>query len=179
MTRVKRATTTIDASRSVTIAELVPEEWRAFMRSGEYMRTRAFIHSDGAEARVDLAARFEFVDERSLAIEVKLPANGLSASNPTASSPQRPLTKRERAVVALIAAGQETREIAETLNVSRETVRSHVRNSMSKHGAHTRAQLVASVMSSDRPLQLTHAGDRVRDKSPAWGIAQDSAKADS
>jgi DNA-binding NarL/FixJ family response regulator len=179
MTSVKRATTTIDASPSVTIAELVPEEWRAFMRSGKYMRTSAFIHADGAQARVDLAARFEFVDERSLAIEVKLPPNGPPASTSTARSPGRPLTKRERSVVALIAAGQETREIAETLNVSRETVRSHVRNSMSKHGAHTRAQLVASVMSSDHPLQLTRAGDRVRDKSPAWGIAQDSAEADS
>ena len=56
MTSVKRATTTIDASPSVTIAELVPEEWRAFMRSGKYMRTSAFIHADGAQARVDLAA---------------------------------------------------------------------------------------------------------------------------
>ncbi len=53
-------------------------------------------------------------------------------------------------MVALIALGQETREIAATLSVSPETVRTHVRNSMSKLGVHTRARLVAVIMSGEK-----------------------------
>jgi len=57
------------------------------------------------------------------------------------------LTEREREVVVLIALGLETGGIAEELTISVDTVRTHVRNAMAKLGAHTRAQLVAVVMS--------------------------------
>ena len=44
-------------------------------------------------------------------------------------------------------------EIAKVLNISSETVRTHVRNAMTKLGAHTRAQLVALVLSNERAVQ--------------------------
>jgi DNA-binding NarL/FixJ family response regulator len=47
----------------------------------------------------------------------------------------------------LIARGLETGGIAEELTISVDTVRTHVRNAMAKLDAHTRAQLVAVVMS--------------------------------
>ncbi|WP_372789364.1 LuxR C-terminal-related transcriptional regulator [Paraconexibacter sp.] len=53
------------------------------------------------------------------------------------------LRPREREVLALVAAGQETQEIADRLVLSPETVRSHVRNLLERLGAHTRAQAVA------------------------------------
>ncbi len=68
---------------------------------------------------------------------------------------QLPLTKRERELVTLIALGRETDEIAKELHISQETVRTHVRNAMSKLGAHTRAQLVALVLSNE---QAVHRG---------------------
>jgi DNA-binding NarL/FixJ family response regulator len=52
-------------------------------------------------------------------------------------------------VIALIATGRETKDIAEALYVSPATVRTHVRNAMSKVGAHTRAQLVAAVIAGE------------------------------
>jgi DNA-binding CsgD family transcriptional regulator len=52
--------------------------------------------------------------------------------------------------------GLETNEIAQELHVSPETVRTHVRNAMAKLGAHTRAQLVAIALCTDRTIHLTH-----------------------
>jgi DNA-binding NarL/FixJ family response regulator len=62
--------------------------------------------------------------------------------------PEHPLTERERQVITLIALGRGTRAIASELYISPATVRTHVRNAMSKLGAHTRAQLVAAALCS-------------------------------
>ncbi len=62
---------------------------------------------------------------------------------PSAAAGELTLTHREREVVTLIALGHETAEIGRELHISPETVRTHVRNAMSKLGARTRAQLVA------------------------------------
>jgi DNA-binding NarL/FixJ family response regulator len=64
------------------------------------------------------------------------------------------LTPREREIVTLIALGLETIKIAEQLHISPETVRTHVRNAMSKLGVHTRAELVAVVMSNQSAMDL-------------------------
>jgi DNA-binding NarL/FixJ family response regulator len=133
-----------------TIAQLIPREWQTFIRSGEYAGTRASIQAAGSEVPVDFAARLEFLDERRLAIHVALAED--APQPPTPPPTLIHLTRRERAVIALIAVGRETREIAELLHVSPETVRSHVRNAMSKLGAHTRAQLVALVMSGGHAI---------------------------
>ena len=134
-----------------SIAELIPSAWRSFVASGEYSGSRASIRVDGSEVPADFVARLEFLDEHRLAIHVVL-AEGVSSPDglPTpGSSLVRLLTARERAVIALIASGRETPEIAEALHVSPATVRTHVRNAMAKLGAHTRAQLVAMVVAGE------------------------------
>jgi DNA-binding NarL/FixJ family response regulator len=130
-----------------TVAEIIPSEWRDFLRSGRYARAHASVQADGAEVPVDLAARLEFVDKRRLAIHVTLAENDSELSAASAPSAGRALTDREREVVALIALGRETGGIAEELSIAVDTVRTHVRNAMAKLGAHTRAQLVAIAMS--------------------------------
>ncbi|MCW2991471.1 MAG: response regulator transcription factor [Solirubrobacterales bacterium] len=68
-----------------------------------------------------------------------------------------PLTEREREVVIAIALGATSREIADKLTVSVETVRTHVRNAMGKYGARTRAHLVAMAISDAELLpELPH-----------------------
>jgi NarL family two-component system response regulator LiaR len=66
---------------------------------------------------------------------------------PEASSGMRPvrspLTAREWEVVDLLIQGQSTDEIAETLVLSHETVRSHIKNLMRKLGAKTRGEAIA------------------------------------
>lgn len=53
------------------------------------------------------------------------------------------LTKREREVLTLIAAGGHSHDIASDLFLSSETIKTHAQNAMTKLGAHTRAHAVA------------------------------------
>lgn len=53
-----------------------------------------------------------------------------------------PLSRRERQVMQLVAAGQTTREIADTLYLSPNTVENHRRKAMRKVGAKNTAELV-------------------------------------
>ena len=62
---------------------------------------------------------------------------------PTGAGDRAQLTKREREVITLIAAGGQGGDIAGRLFLSPETVKSHVQNAMGKLGAHTRAHAVA------------------------------------
>ena len=52
------------------------------------------------------------------------------------------LTPREREVLVLIAHGLTNSEIASTLNVSLETIKTHVKRIFTKIGVHDRAQAV-------------------------------------
>ncbi|MGH2985425.1 MAG: LuxR C-terminal-related transcriptional regulator [Solirubrobacterales bacterium] len=60
----------------------------------------------------------------------------------TSTDRARPLTQREREILGLLAEGMSGAEIASQLVLSPETVRTHVRNAMSKLGASTRSQAV-------------------------------------
>ncbi len=55
-----------------------------------------------------------------------------------------PLTAREWEVIDLLKRGQTTDQVADTLVLSPETVRSHVRNIMRKLGVHSRVDAVAA-----------------------------------
>jgi DNA-binding NarL/FixJ family response regulator len=56
-----------------------------------------------------------------------------------------PLTRREREVLVLIAAGQTNREMAERLVVSPETVKTHVRHVLGKLGASRKTEIRARI----------------------------------
>jgi len=68
-----------------------------------------------------------------------------AAAAPAETRPSRspPLSTREREVVAQLAAGQSTEEIAETLFISPVTVRNHVQRILAKLGARSRLEAVA------------------------------------
>jgi PAS domain S-box-containing protein len=140
---------------SVSVAERrqATSEWQAFLRSGEYSGSRDLIRADGSEVPVDFAARLTRIGGLPVAVYVATSRNGAA---PVGASPKTDvaLTNREREVVTLIALGRETDQIAAQLHISPETVRSHVRNAMSKAGAHTRAQLVAITMCSEQMLHM-------------------------
>lgn len=53
------------------------------------------------------------------------------------------LTARQAEVLSLIAHGASTRQIAESLHLSPETVRNHVRNILRRLGVHSRVEAVA------------------------------------
>jgi PAS domain S-box-containing protein len=130
------------------------QEWQAFLRSGEYAGTRTLIAADGSELQVDFAARLVVAGGRRLALYVTMVHGDSTTAVGEGRSAGGALTRRERQVVTLIALGRETPEIADELQISPETVRTHVRNAMSKLGARTRAQLVANVLCSERAVHL-------------------------
>jgi PAS domain S-box-containing protein len=130
-------------------------EWEAFLGSGEYSGTRALVRADRSEVRIDFAARMAVVEDKRLAIYVIARDDPECAPSPALAG-ELPLTNREREVVTLIALGHETGQIAKQLHISPETVRTHIRNAMSRLGAHTRAQLVAIVLCTDQAVHRPH-----------------------
>jgi PAS domain S-box-containing protein len=135
--------------------DLAASEWEAFLRSGEYSGSRTLVRVDGVEVRIDFAARMAVIDGRSLAIYVIARDDPACLPSPVLAG-ELPLTNREREVVTLIALGAETAQIAEELHISPETVRTHIRNAMSRLGAHTRAQLVAIALCTDQAVHGSH-----------------------
>lgn len=127
-------------------------EWHELLRSGQSAGMRALVRADGSEVDIDFAARLASVGERRLAIYVALTRSNGRRPPVRARPHERELSKREREIVTLIALGKETGQIAQELGISPETVRTHVRNAMSKLGAHTRAQLVAIALCTDQVM---------------------------
>ena len=120
-------------------------DWRQLLREGRVSGTRTLVRSDGSEVEVAFAAVVESVAAGRRAIYTLTPTPPEAELEMCSAS----LTAREAQVVRLIAGGLDTSEIAATLLVSPNTVRSHVRNAMSKLGARTRAQLVAQVLAGE------------------------------
>lgn len=68
-------------------------------------------------------------------------------------SPGLDLTARELEVLKLLASGQKTRAIADTLTLSHHTVRNHIRNLLSKLGAHSMLEAVV-IAAKKRMVEL-------------------------
>jgi DNA-binding CsgD family transcriptional regulator len=98
-------------------------------------------------------------------------------------TPGAPLSVREREILGFLASGESGAQIAEALVLSPETVRTHIRNAMSKLGASSRAQAVALAFQRneignqeavDRGLPASHAESG---SSPATATSTGRARA--
>jgi len=134
------------------------EEWLEFLRTGEYSGRRDLLRPDGSEVQIEFAARLAEIGGGRRAIYVAM--DGLEGEPPAIirGAATLGLTEREREIVTLIAMGRDTGDIAAELHISPETVRTHVRNAMGKLDVHTRAQLVAVVLSGGSALHHEHVG---------------------
>ena len=83
-----------------------------------------------------------------------------SESSPRGEGADAPgsLSPRERDVLGLLASGATSEDAATALGLSRETVRTHVRNAIGRLGAHTRTHAVALALDSG---QITLEADLV------------------
>jgi PAS domain S-box-containing protein len=68
--------------------------------------------------------------------------DGGAAEWPPGPDGQRPLSRRQRRVLELLADGKRAREIAETLGLSETTVRNHIRAVLARLGCHSQLQAV-------------------------------------
>jgi PAS domain S-box-containing protein len=147
----------------------IDARWEELVHTGQLYGERVIEHSGGTHLRVTYAAHGVTVGDTWLALIVTLSArlpDGAELIGKTQVESAGPngskLTAREREVVRLVALGSNTRRIADELSLSPDTVRSHVRNAMGKSGAHTRAHLVALVLSDGLALDAQN-GDLTAD----------------
>jgi len=66
--------------------------------------------------------------------------------DPALVGPHRHLTPRELAVLRLISAGAQLRQVAQELGLGEETIRSHLKKAQIKLGVRTRTQAVAEAL---------------------------------
>jgi DNA-binding CsgD family transcriptional regulator len=114
------------------------------------------LRADATTVAVQWAASTEVVTGRRLVLFVALATSRWGARFRRSTSVQgfspQALTVREREVVQLVSLGGAGPEIADELQISHETVRTHVRNAMEKLDARSRAHLVAKALAEGHIL---------------------------
>jgi PAS domain S-box-containing protein len=124
-------------------------EWRAILRRSQFTGAADLTCADGRCVRVEVAGHPEIVTGRQLVLFVVMATSArgrrLTGSSVPASETAR-LTPRELEVIQLVALGLNGREVAQELQIAHDTVRTHVRNAMTKMEARSRAQLVAKTL---------------------------------
>jgi DNA-binding CsgD family transcriptional regulator len=125
------------------------EAWQAALASGRFAGEAELENEDGTVVAVQWDASVEVVTGRRLVLFVALSTSRWGSRfrrTVAADDDAGGLTAREREVVALVAMGATGREIADELHIAHDTVRTHVRNAMTRLGARSRAHLVAKAL---------------------------------
>jgi PAS domain S-box-containing protein len=126
---------------------VTPARWAAALAAGGHYTGEAELRcADGSQVAVQWGADVETVTGRRLVLMVALSTSRWGGrfrrDGPPEGEPT-PLSEREREIVRLVAHGSTGPEIADELQIAHDTVRTHVRNAMTKLGARSRAHLVA------------------------------------
>jgi DNA-binding CsgD family transcriptional regulator len=128
---------------------LTEEEWQELILQDELAGDAAMKLANGEVVLVHWAGHPEVVTGRRLVLFVALTTfrSGRHFRRQV-EQPEKDtdLSDRELEIVRLIALGESGPEIAEQLHITHNTVRTHVRNAMTKTGARSRAHLVAKAM---------------------------------
>ena len=131
------------------------EQWAGFLETGAAEGWYQLYVPDRGPLPVEFSATANVLPGRHLSVFIPpdrtspAEAEGTLAREPAwtpvaaGGGDRLALTEREREVMALVASGLQSGDIAERLFLSPETVKSHVYNVMGKLGAHTRAHAVA------------------------------------
>jgi PAS domain S-box-containing protein len=131
------------------------QEWAEALAVGRFEGETDLICADGSLVGVQWGATAEVVTGRRLVLFVALSTSrwgGRFRRTTLSKRDAGPLSQREREIVRLIALGSTGPEIADELQIAHDTVRTHVRNSMTKLRARSRAHLVANALGSGAAL---------------------------
>jgi PAS domain S-box-containing protein len=130
--------------------------WAAALAEGRFTGETELICADGSFVAVQWGATVENVTGRRLVLFVAL-STSRWGSRFRREPPPEPagtgLSARELEIVRLVALGASGPEIADELLISHNTVRTHVRNAMTKAGARSRAHLVARAIGDGLVLE--------------------------
>jgi len=128
---------------------LTPKQWAEELAAGQFSGEAAALAADGTVIAIQWGAATEQVTGQRLVLFVALSTSRWGARfrrELADDAVAEPLSPREREVVRLVASGASGPEIADELNIAHDTVRTHVRNAMTKLGARSRAHLVAKAL---------------------------------
>jgi len=134
---------------------MTPRQWAEALARRRFTGEGEMVRADGAHVRVQWGATTELVTGRRLVLVVALSISGRGRGLRPARASEAscgPLSDRERQIVRLVALGNTGPEIADELQISHNTVRTHLGNSMKKIGARSRAQLVAKALGEGHAL---------------------------
>ena len=124
-------------------------EWNARLKEGRFTGETKLLCADGSQVVVQWAATTEQVTGSYLVLFVAMATSRWGVrfrrTEPPKAQPGE-LSQRELEIVRAIAFGSTGPEIADELQISHHTVRTHVRNAMSKVDARSRAHLVAKTL---------------------------------
>jgi PAS domain S-box-containing protein len=129
-------------------------QWLATIARGEFTGKARLVCADGRTVTVQYAGHPEVVTGQRRILFVVLSTSRWgrhSRRDALDGGPER-LSPRELEIVRLVAAGETGPEIADQLHITHATVRTHVRNAMTKVGARSRAHLVAKALGDGHAL---------------------------
>ena len=124
-------------------------EWQAALHQRQFTAVAELGCADGSHVRVEFAGHPEIVTGKRLVLVVILhadPSASFRRVGGAASTGPRALSRRELDVLRLIALGCSGPEIGEELRITHNTVRTHIRNAMSKTDTRSRAELVVKTL---------------------------------
>ena len=131
------------------------EEWAALLGSERETGDIELVCADGSIVAMQWGATPEVVTGRRLVLFVAMSTSrwgGRFRRRVEVDEDAGPLSARETEIVRLVALGSSGPEIADELHIAHDTVRTHVRNAMTKVGARSRAQLVAKALAEGHLL---------------------------
>jgi PAS domain S-box-containing protein len=126
------------------------QQWARALSRHHFNGEARLVCSDGASVGVQWAATVEVVTGHRRILLVALSTSRWGAQFRRPQTVRRrdseALSEREREIVRLVALGRSGPEIADELRIAHNTVRTHVRNAMTKSGTRSRAHLVARAL---------------------------------
>jgi PAS domain S-box-containing protein len=132
-----------------------PREWAAALARRRFTGEAELLRADGSTVHVQWGATTEVITGRSLVVVAALSVSARARGIPEAAQPapgNATLSARQREIVRLVALGRTGPEIADELQITHHTVRTHLRNSMSRMDARSRAHLVAKALAEGHAL---------------------------
>jgi len=136
----------IDESLAPADQRTIADRWRAMLARGEGHGVQKLVVDRDLNTTVSYAAHVAHIGGRLVILVVLMADRERDGAAAGSDSPPAPLTPRELEIIRRIALGATSREIGDDLFVTTETVRTHVRNAMTKTGTRTRAHLVAAAI---------------------------------
>ena len=131
------------------------QEWARELAEREFTGETGLLCTDGSVIAVQWGVSTEVITGRRLVLFVALSTSvwGRHFRREIDEEERHgALSPREAEIVRLVALGKTGPEIAEELHLAHDTVRTHVRNAMTKLGARSRAHLVAKALADGHAL---------------------------